>query len=227
MTTPSEPASSNNQPVPDAAAQAAAASAAAQSTEAKAAADAAAAATSQASEKAAADKAAADKAAADAAAAAKPAAAPEKYEAFAVPDGVVIDAPTMQAFEASARELGLPQDKAQALIDKVAPAMKAQGEAAFATMKTDMLAAAKADAEIGGEKFDESVATAKLAIETYFTPNFAKFLNESGLGNHPEMIRGLRKAGLPLKQDGHIAGNKDGAPLTNAKGFYNNSSMNE
>ena len=187
MTTPSEPASSNNQPA----------------------------------------AVVVEPAAAVAAVAAAEPAAPEKYEAFAVPEGVVIDAPTMQAFEASARELGLPQDKAQALIDKVAPAMKAQGEVAFATMKTDMLAAAKADAEIGGEKFDESVATAKLAIDAYFTPTFAKFLNESGLGNHPEMIRGLRKAGLPLKQDGHIAGNKDGAPLTNAKGFYNNSSMNE
>jgi len=144
-----------------------------------------------------------------------------------LPEGVVLDAPTLTAFEATAKELGLPQDKAQALIDKVAPAMKAQGTAAFETMKTDMLAAAKADAEIGGDKFDESVATAALAIDAYFAPSFKKFLNETGLGNHPEMIRGLRKAGLPLKQDGHIPANKNPSGEVNAKSFYNKSNMNE
>ena len=192
----------------------------------KAATDAAAAA--QTGDKPAADSAAGsvDKAAADAAAAAKPAAAPEKYEAFKVPEGVVLDAPTMQTFEATAKELGLPQDKAQALIDKVAPAMKAQGEAAFESMKATMLTAAKADAEIGGDKFDENVAVAKLAIDAYFTPSFAKFLNDSGLGNHPEMIRGLRKAGLSLKQDGHVQGGSQSGPLQDAKGFYKNSNMN-
>ena len=141
-------------------------------------------------------------------------------------EGVVLDAPTMRTFEATAKELGLPQDKAQALIDKVAPAMKAQGEAAFESMKATMLTAAKADAEIGGDKFDESVSVAKLAIDAYFTPSFAKFLNDSGLGNHPEMIRGLRKAGLPLKQDGHVPGGSQSGPLQDAKGFYKNSNMN-
>ena len=216
---------------PDAAAvvtvDAAAAVAASQAGDKAAADAAAAAATAQASDKVAADKAVADKAAADAAAAAKPAAAPEKYEAFKVPDGVVLDAPVMQAFEATAKELGLPQDKAQALIDKVAPAMKAQGETAFETMKSSLLTAAKADAEIGGDKFDESVSVAKLALDAYFAPSFAKFLNDSGLGNHPEMIRGLRKAGLPLKQDGHVQGGANSGPLTSAKGFYKNSNMNE
>lgn len=138
----------------------------------------------------------------------------------------MLDAPTMTAFEATAKELGLPQDKAQALIDKVAPAMKAQGEAAFETMKTDMLAAAKADAEIGGDNFDESVATAKLAINAFFAPSFAKFLNDTGLGNHPEMIRGLRKAGLPLKQDGVVQGGDNTKGELNAKSLYNKSNMN-
>lgn len=164
-------------------------------------------------------------AAAPAPAAASPA-APVEYAAFVAPEGVTLDAPVVEAFTGIAKELGLPQDKAQAVIDKVAPAMKAQQDAAFETMKDTMLTAAKADAEIGGEKFDESVATAKLAIDTYFAPSFAKFLNDSGLGNHPEMIRGLMKAGAPLKADGHVPGNKNPVITEDARGFYNNSKMN-
>ena len=133
----------------------------------------------------------------------------------------------VEAFSGVAKELNLPQDKAQALIDKVAPAMKAQQDAAFATMKDTLLAAAKADTEIGGEKFDDSVATAKLAIAEYFPPTFVKFLNDSGLGNHPDMIRGLRKMGTALRQDGHVPGNANPGGEVNAKSFYNKSNMNE
>lgn len=137
---------------------------------------------------------------------------------------MTLDAPVVEAFTGVAKELGLPQDKAQALIDKVAPAMKAQTEASVAQMKTDLLAAAQADKEIGGDKFNENVAVAKLAIDAYFTPDFAKFLNDTGLGNHPEMIRGLMKAGAALKQDGFVPGRK-GTEAGDARGFYPNSKM--
>ena len=140
---------------------------------------------------------------------------------------MVFGASTLQAFETTAKELGLPQAQAQVLIDKMAPAMKAQGEAAFETAKADMLAAAKADPEIGGDKFDDSVATAKLAISAYFAPAFVKFLNDSGLGNHPEMIRGLAKAGVPLRQDGHVPGGRNPVGEISAKSFYDKSNMNE
>ncbi len=153
--------------------------------------------------------------------------APEKYEAFKTPDGVMFDAPVVEAFAGVAKELGLTQDKAQALIDKVAPALTAQTAAAFEQMKTSLLASAKADAEIGGDKFDSSVSTAKLAIGAYFAPDFADFLNVTGLGNHPEMIRGLAKAGAALKQDGHVPGGRSPTGEVNAKSFYNNSDMNE
>jgi len=151
--------------------------------------------------------------------------APEKYEAFTVPEGVTLEADVVEAFTDVAKTLGLPQDKAQVVIDKMAPALKARGEAAFAQTKADLLAASNADAEIGGEKFGESVAIAKLAIDAYFAPDFAKFLNETGLGNHPEMIRGLRKAGMSLRPDGWTPGTKSTDVPKDARSFYPNSKM--
>lgn len=132
----------------------------------------------------------------------------------------------METFTATAKELGLPVDKAQKVLDKLVPAIAERGQAAVQKVRDDMLAAAKADKDIGGEKFDENVAVAKMAIEAYFTPAFVKFLNDSGLGNHPEMIRGLMKAGAPLKPDGWVFGGRKPDTNTGAQSFYGNSKMN-
>lgn len=58
---------------------------------------------------------------------------------------------------------------------------------------------AKADPEIGGDKYNENVAVAIKAVEAFGTPAFKDVLNESGLGAHPEMIRFAFKAGQALK----------------------------
>jgi len=118
-------------------------------------------------------------------------------------------------------------DKAQKVLDKLVPALGEHGHKAVVKVREDMLAAAKADKEIGGDKFEENVGVAKLAIDAYFTPEFKKFLNESGLGNHPEMIRGLAKAGAPLKPDGWVPGSKAiTQPAGDARVLYPNSKMN-
>lgn len=130
------------------------------------------------------------------------------------------------AFEGTARELGLDQAKAQLVIDKLAPALAAHAVTSTETARAEMLAAAKADPQIGGEKFDENIAIATLAIDAYFKPEFKQFLNATGLGNHPEMIRGLHAAGMKLKPDGWVFGGKQPAANTGAQGFYPNSNMN-
>ena len=156
-----------------------------------------------------------------------PAGAPEAYTDFTMPEGTTFAPEVLTVFKSTAKELNLPQDKAQLIISKLVPAIETRGKAAIAQGRADMLAAAKADKDIGGEKFDESVAVAKIAMAAYFTPEFAKFLNDSGLGNHPEMIRGLMKAGIPLKPDGWVfGGKKPAADGSDARVLYPNSQMN-
>jgi hypothetical protein len=152
-------------------------------------------------------------------------AVPEKYE-FVAPKDTTVDPEVATAFGDVAKELKLTSKQAQSVVDKLAPVMAARQAVTFAEHKESLLAAAKADKEIGGEKFDESVGIAKLAMDAYFTPEFSKFLNDTGLGNHPEMIRGLHKAGIPLKPDGWVPGQKGTKAPSTAQGFYNNSNMN-
>ena len=97
-----------------------------------------------------------------------------------------------------AREVPVAVQKA---MDTVLEADKARR----ATWATE----AESDAEFGGPQFKENLSVAQAAIEK-LSPKLKAFLNETGLGNHPDMIRFAFKAGQLLKQDGFVAGKRIG-----------------
>lgn len=155
---------------------------------------------------------AADEAAAKAAeeAAAKTG-APEKYEPFTAPEGATLDAGVITAFEEAARELDLPQDKAQQLIDKMAPAMAARQAEQMEQMRTDWAAQSTSDKEFGGDKLQENLGYARKALDTFATPELKTILDQTGMGNHPELVRFMVRAGKAISEDKIVTG---GAPAT-------------
>jgi hypothetical protein len=176
-----------------AAAAAAATAAAATATETQAAAEA----------KTVADKAAADaKTAADAKAALG---APDKYE-FKAPEGQTYDSNLLTAFEVGAKEANLTQDAAQKLLDSMSPKIaEAQVERATAIRK-EWFDASKADAEFGGDKLEANLAVAKKGLDAFGSPELNKLLVSTGLGNHPEVIRMMFKAGQAISEDKVVVG---------------------
>lgn len=158
------------------------------------------------------DQKAADEAAAKAAEeAAKAAGAPEKYEAFAAPEGTALDAAVMTEFETAARELNLPQDAAQKLIDKMAPVMAKQQTTQLEQLRTDWAAQSTSDKEFGGDKLPENLGFARKALDTFATPELKTILNDTGLGNHPELVRFMVRAGKAISEDRIVTG---GAPAS-------------
>ena len=131
--------------------------------------------------------------------------APESYE-FKAPDGVVIDDTTINAFSDVAKELNLPQADAQKLIDKVGPVMAKQQAQALNQLNTSWIEGVQADTEIGGAKLQENLAVAKKAMERFGTPALRELLNESRLGNNPEVIRFMYRAGKAISEDKFVAG---------------------
>lgn len=157
--------------------------------------------------KAAADKEAADKAAAEGKD--KPAGAPEKYEDFKLPEGAKVDEAVMGEFATVAKELGLSQEQAQKLVDINARAQQVN----FDRLQSAVDAQAekwgvdsKADKEFGGDKFDENLAVAKRALEQFGTPELKSLLEQSKLGNHPEVLRFFFRAGKAISEDGFVPG---------------------
>jgi hypothetical protein len=130
--------------------------------------------------------------------------APEKYDAFKAPDGVTLDAEVAKEFEAFAREANLPQDKAQKGFDiglKLQQRFAAQTQAQVAKVHEGWAQQAQADKEYGGEKLQENLAIAKEGMKAFATPEFVQWLNDSKLGNHPEMNRVFFRIGKAMKED--------------------------
>ena len=137
---------------------------------------------------------------------AKPQGAPEKYEFKPAEGQPEFDQKTIEQFSDVARELNLPQDAAQKVLDKMAPVLAARQTEAIEAIRTQWADDAKADKEIGGDKLDENLATAKKAIEQFGTPELRTLLDQSGLGNHPEVIRAFYRAGKAISEDRFVSG---------------------
>jgi len=135
-------------------------------------------------------------------------AAPEKYE-FTAPEGTALDAEVLAEFEGAARELGMPQAEAQALVDKLAPKIAARAAAAVQAQQAEAVAqisaqwadSAQADKEIGGDALPQSLAHANRALKQFGTPELRSLLEDSKLGNHPEVLRFLARAGKATSED--------------------------
>ncbi len=147
--------------------------------------------------------------------------APEAYE-FKAPDGQSFNEQVLAAYTTAAKELDLTQDAAQKILDSVAPVMAAQQAEAVTALKAGWAEASKNDAEFGGEKFDENLAVAKKGLESFATPEFVEFLNTSGLGDHPEVLRTFLRIGKAIGEDNKIVtgGPTKDAPKTLAQRMY-------
>lgn len=174
-----------------------------------------------------ADPAAADPAKADPAKAdpAKAEGAPENYEDFTAPEGVTFNPEVMDEFKTLAKEKNLSQEDAQKFAELGAKAAKAQHDAVIKQIETaqaQWAESSKTDKEFGGDNLNANLAVAKKAIDAFGTPELTKLLNESGLGNHPEVIRAFYRAGKAISEDKLVPGGR--APATpDARKFYPNS----
>ncbi len=131
--------------------------------------------------------------------------APEKYE-FTQPDGQQFDSAVLAAYSEIAKELKLPQAHAQKVIDKVAPVIQARQAEHLAQVKQDWAAAATIDKEFGGDNLQINMSAAKKALDAFGTPELKGLLEETGLGNHPEVIRMFYRAGKAIQQDTVVMG---------------------
>ena len=155
----------------------------------------------------------------------KPEGAPESYE-FKAPEGTQFDDAVIGAFSEVAKELNLPQDQAQKVLDKMAPVIAARQIEQIQAASTEWAEAAKTDKEFGGDKLAENLGTAKKALDALATPELRTLLEESGLGNHPEVIRVFYRAGKAISEDRFVSGQAGKTNQGDARRLYAASNMN-
>lgn len=163
-------------------------------------------------------------------AAAEAAAVVADYE-FAMPDDFDASQLKVDDIKAFAKDLGLDpvadKDKAQKILDRVIQQRK-DFDTNEAKTKADVLAKwaedAQNDKEIGGDKFDATLGAARafLSNTELVAPAFKDFLETTGLGNHPEMIRMVARIAPHFASDTPVTGGGGNPKSDPLAGMYDN-----
>jgi hypothetical protein len=145
--------------------------------------------------------------------------APEEYAEFTVPEGTTLDEQTGTEFKAIAKELDLTQEQAQKLLDFGGEKLRAQIEAPYKLWhetQAKWQAKVKADPDIGGTKYEQSIKDAAQVFVPGESNPFVKSdaeakalreaLNMTGAGNNPAMVKFFVKIGALLKEPGSLSG---------------------
>lgn len=147
-------------------------------------------------------------------------AVPEKYE-FKLKEGSLLKQGEVDQTAATARELGLSNDAAQKLLDERGQAKAGfmeEQKSAFESLRSNWKETFTKDSEIGGEHAKASAENARRFVDKYATPEFKQVLNDTGFGDHPELIRIFARAGKSMAEDKVVMpGKQSGSDAIEAK----------
>jgi len=141
----------------------------------------------------------------------------EKTE-FSLPDGLKVDEKKMSAFKTVAKELGLTKEQAQKLVDLDAENIK-NADKAF----TDMKASWKAETiKQLGENAEQKLGEAAAAFKRFGDDEFVKLMQDTGLENHPAVVRVFRSIGSKIAVDTTVSATSSGvnSSMTLAESLY-------
>lgn len=144
-----------------------------------------------------------------------PAGAPESYS-FKAPEGYQVGAHAEKALTEVARELNLSNDAAQAIMDKMSPALKAQTLDNIDSMVNGWINDSRNDPEIGGDKLRETIAYGQKALDLG-PPELRQLLGPvsqggTGLGNHPAILKWAAAIGRKVSPDAKVVSGNQPAP---------------
>lgn len=129
---------------------------------------------------------------------------PEKYD-LKLPEGATLDQKALDELSAFAKEKGLSQEAAQAVLERehsLAKSFEQKAQQEWETRKDQWLKDAQSDKEFGGENLKLSAETAHRALKRFdSTGKLAEMLESTGMGNHPEVIRFMWKIGQAMSED--------------------------
>ena len=126
------------------------------------------------------------------------------YADFTFEEGVTADPTLMTNIKGLAKELDLSQAGAQKLAEKANALTKAFSESTANTLaeaKKEWSQRMQNDKDFGGTRLQENLGYAAKAMKEFATPELKQLLNESGLGNHPELVKAFIKVGKSMTGD--------------------------
>ena len=133
---------------------------------------------------------------------------PEKPEDYKF-DDVKLDDKVKEgitAFKAKAKEFGLTQKQFESLLGYELAAFQEQTAKAKKAQQDTVNAGIEELKKEWGNNFDANVKLAQKTMQSIFPSRFGKFLEDSGLGNHPEMVRAMVALSKAVSEDVIVKG---------------------
>lgn len=136
---------------------------------------------------------------------------PPSFDGLTVPAGISFAPETFEAFKNLAREINLTEEQAQKLVDYESSLVE-RGHADAQEEKRQTLERwAQQTRTLYGAKLEEEISFALRAADAFGGPDFRALLEDTGLGNHPVIIRMLSGVGKAIGEDA-FPGGKPAAP---------------
>lgn len=140
-------------------------------------------------------------------------AAPEKYEAWKLPDGVKLSEKVDAEFSALARKAGLSQADAQATLEKLVAANEEQVQTGLRSQVEQWGDALNADPELGGANLlTKTMPSVQRALNAFDKTGKVAALLQNGLGVHPDMVRMLSEIGKAVGEHADLVTGQRFAP---------------
>ncbi len=136
--------------------------------------------------------------------------APEKYTDFKLPEGLKFEPTLLTAFADTAKSLGLSQEGAQKIVDLQAQSVKAELDARLDGFNKQVEGWGTESKKLFGTDFEKQFGLAAKAVERFGDADLKTLLRESGLGNHPAIIKAFNKIGALMREDQPVDGRRAG-----------------
>lgn len=135
---------------------------------------------------------------------------PEAYE-FKMPEGEELDEAAAPMVQELFKELGLPQEKAQEVLNKLLEIDKARQpspeqiqqhyEQQASELNKNWGEECRKLPELGGDNFNKSLETCSQVMVKFASPELRDFLTFSALGSNPEFFKFVHAIGSAMSQD--------------------------
>lgn len=129
---------------------------------------------------------------------------------LALPEDSLLDNGAVERIAGFAKEQGLSKEQAQKILESQNELVKAYAEKQveeFRAMRQEWYEATVNDKELGGAEFKAKAETAHRAAKKFASEEFLSMLNETGYGNHPEVVRLFYRIGLAMGEDKLVQAN--------------------
>lgn len=143
----------------------------------------------------------------------------EDYEMIELPAGFDLNPEIEKEFRELAASKKWSQEDFKDLQELQTKLINKQSEAHVQRVKEwgDSL---KTDKEIGGKALAQNIGAARAAMAEFFSPAAKSILDNTGLGNHPDIVRGFVRLGKAMGEQPTLKGGAVEAKITMADAMY-------